>query len=1424
VRTEFSHPETDQASKAEAMNWIKFAESRYPWEREALEFVRSKFPAYEPYRAWSNFEFIADDGSINEIDLLVFSPMGFFLIEIKSRPGRVAGDAGTWLWDHDGRTVTIDNPVIAANTKAKKLRALLNRQRAIKGKGEIPFIEPLIFCSAPDLCLGLTGIAANRVCLRDRERTAESSARSGVLAAITRRECPGLSPDPKGIHDKPTAKIVSQAMDQAGIRASQRSRKVSDYLLERIIGEGPGYQDWLATHVRLKEVKRRVRLYHVRSESSKEAREKIERSALREFQLLETLQHPGVLRIYGFSEHELGPALIFEHDPLELRLDHFLAQRKGKLGIDRQLDLIRQVAEVVRFAHEKKAVHRGLAPQSILVTDTGGEPRIKLFNWQVGYRQGTSTSGVTRPIAPTSHVDRLIEDSSQVYIAPEAMTDEGTLGEHLDVFSLGALAYHIFSGEPPATNIVELNNKLRETKGLQISSVVNGAGTQLQDLVRFATHPEVTSRLDSVADFLDLLEKVEDELTAPDHDFVTDPRQATKGDTLPGDLTVLRRLGQGACSIVLLVDREGQEFVLKAASDPEHSARIRDEAEVLEKLRHQHIVDVRDTVEIGEHAGFLMRPVFANKEDKRIETLGQRLRKEGRLQIELLERFGDDLLGVVKFLEEQGIPHRDIKPDNIAVGAVGRGDILHVVLFDFSLARSSADNIRAGTSGYLDPLLALRKPPRWDLHAERYAAAATLYELSTGTLPRWGDGNTLPEHLQCEITIDPELFDTSLREPLTDFFRRAFRRDVSKRFDNAETMQSAWKQCFAQVDQPGTFSDHEDEETLRAILAPATPDTHIHELGLGTRATNALDRANILTVEDLLTTPMRRLLRLRGVGNKTRREIATAVKILRERLGVSATSARASSAGGEEKKDETLDAASLSVDLLAQRLFPKTKSTANDKSTPMARALLGLDEVTKQAWPSQGDVAEAFGVTRARVSQVVGKLQDRWAKDSGFTKLRLELAEIIATSGGAMSVSELTEALIVARGGVEDDPLRCRLALAVVRAAVEAERSAGDLTFQVRRDKGRVVIASSQEIATYAFAIGDKADKLAAEDPLVTPQRVLQRLREISAPGGAPVLSDARIVRLAAAMSSHAALSSRQELYPRNMEAARALKLSQGALYGVSPLTVNEIRERVRSRYPEAQELSDRPVLDWLLEEAGIDLRWDPTAKGVGGYVGPSHELYTVSTTSKVHSRQGTGFAPHEGVELSPEIVDARQFEERLQHGIKDGSFYTLLVAPKYYDRACQELTGRFPVELVDFEGLFIDALRDAAANAKVKWDLVVQTDAKPNEGDWNKLQLLVGRAVASVEETITKVEKPVLLIYASLLARYERMDLLERLRDKVGRRGGIPSLWILIPGEYQAMMDGKAVPILSPGQRARVPVSWIDNKHRGNGREGANP
>jgi len=88
--------------------WKEITPSEFPWEREALDFVRVGLPDHEPFRAWSNFTFIGRDGSLNEVDLLVAAPTGIFLVEIKSRPAEITGDAGTWVWTHDGRAYTDD--------------------------------------------------------------------------------------------------------------------------------------------------------------------------------------------------------------------------------------------------------------------------------------------------------------------------------------------------------------------------------------------------------------------------------------------------------------------------------------------------------------------------------------------------------------------------------------------------------------------------------------------------------------------------------------------------------------------------------------------------------------------------------------------------------------------------------------------------------------------------------------------------------------------------------------------------------------------------------------------------------------------------------------------------------------------------------------------------------------------------------------------------------------------------------------------------------------------------------------------------------------------------------------------------------------------------------------------------------------------
>ena len=73
--------------------------------------------------------------------------------------------------------------------------------------------------------------------------------------------------------------------------------------------------------------------------------------------------------------------------------------------------------------------------------------------------------------------------------------------------------------------------------------------------------------------------------------------------------------------------------------------------------------------------------------------------------------------------------------------------------------------------------------------------------------------------------------------------------------------------------------------------------------------------------------------------------------------------------------------------------------------------------------------------------------------------------------------------------------------------------------------------------------------------------------------------------------------------------------------------------------------------------------------------------------------------------------------------------------------------------------------------------------------------------------------------MHPGLIARYDLMAILETLRDKVGHDAPCPGLWVLVATDGQndmPVLDHAEIPLITPGQRAKVSESWIDNVHRG--------
>ncbi|MFC7968164.1 BREX system serine/threonine kinase PglW [Streptomyces cinereoruber] len=852
--------------------WTAVAESEFDHERRGLEAIRSQLPDADPWRAWSNFTFTANTGHVREVDLLVVAPGGMFMIELKDWHGSVASENGTWVQTTPGgHRRPHGNPLHLVNKKAKELATLLgqNGKRVWVG-------EAVCFTDGS---------------LRVRLPAHDQNGVHTVPELVTMLKQP-----PRDERRRITAidsREIKGALDRVGIRRSEAAYKVGPYQLERkSFDSGATWADYRATHSELPEVAR-VRVYLSERGSDASIRRSVENAARREAAVLQRFRHPGVVQLkqYFPSGHTAGPALIFDYHPQTLRLDEYLLQHGKRLDILGRMALVRQLAETMRSAHSSRIHHRALAARSVHVIPRNrgregkaiGEeaawltPRLQISDWQIATQRSSGTDGGTGQgmtrFAPTALSVTHVSEGSDPYLAPE-LTALSADPVYLDVYGLGVLTYLLVTGKAPAASQAELLARLEAGEGLRPSSLVDGLSEDIDELVQAATAYRPGQRLSSVDEFLEMLELVEDGLTAPTSTTEVeaveisekDPLEAMAGDVLGGRWEVRRRLGTGSTSRAFLVrDLEAEArktrplAVLKVALSDSRGEILVHEAEVMGRLRPdsriirlvepaplriagrtvlvlEYVGDERDAGDgsapadeaDGTTSTADAAPRGGTRHRRREETVARQLRERGRLRMDQLEAYGDYLFGAVDFLEGESVWHRDIKPDNIAI-RIRPNRTRELVLIDFSLAGYPATDHEAGTEGYLDPFIGTLTRTAYDSHAERYAVAVTLHQMASGELPKWGDGSLPPRMTDAAEfpypVVAADAFEPPVRDGLLAFFRKALHRDASQRFPELKPMRDAWKKIFLDAAQavPSSHRTRHPEPVAERSASVGTP-------------------------------------------------------------------------------------------------------------------------------------------------------------------------------------------------------------------------------------------------------------------------------------------------------------------------------------------------------------------------------------------------------------------------------------------------------------------------------------------------------------------------------------------------------------------------------------------------------------------------
>jgi hypothetical protein len=128
---------------------------------------------------------------------------------------------------------------------------------------------------------------------------------------------------------------------------------------------------------------------------------------------------------------------------------------------------------------------------------------------------------------------------TEAFRAPEGVWNPMADRIRLDVFGLGALAYYLLTGAPPAGTASALKTRLREQHGLDLAIDLPQVSSELRNVVLQATHPSPADRPANVAVVLGQLAQAERQATEEIHH--EDPLEAHPGDLLDGRFRLEQR-------------------------------------------------------------------------------------------------------------------------------------------------------------------------------------------------------------------------------------------------------------------------------------------------------------------------------------------------------------------------------------------------------------------------------------------------------------------------------------------------------------------------------------------------------------------------------------------------------------------------------------------------------------------------------------------------------------------------------------------------------------------------------------------------------------------------------------------------------------------------------------------------------------------
>jgi len=302
------------------------------------------------------------------------------------------------------------------------------------------------------------------------------------------------------------------------------------------------------------------------------------------------------------------------------------------------------------------------------------------------------------------------------------------------------------------------------------------------------------------------------------------------GSMLTPSLRIVRPLKQGGVGNLWVCEDvdAGKPLAVKFLSEdmvrlsPEALQRFRREAKAAIALQGPHIIQTYDFGTMDDGTPYIVMELLEG------ESLGERLERTGALPPHHVSRIVHQVAEALHIAHDQGLVHRDIKPDNIFLVQAQDDDPAappFVKVLDFGTVKQiqqrsdsllTATGMIVGTPEYMSPEQVFAAKDI-DHRADIWGLGAVCFHCLTGKLPFEADSpHALVLIIASAELRPPSTVNPQLSAAVDEWFQRAMARSPTDRFDSAQEMAQAFAQVVgASPPEEGDTSDFDDEETLR---------------------------------------------------------------------------------------------------------------------------------------------------------------------------------------------------------------------------------------------------------------------------------------------------------------------------------------------------------------------------------------------------------------------------------------------------------------------------------------------------------------------------------------------------------------------------------------------------------------------------------